>query len=121
MALCQGLFQFLSARVGITQDLLVASLKRLAGRGWRSQGIDAGAEIDDLRRINESSLTPRIDVSTMLSVESVSYNRSVEISTNVTSDRMAVTRHIDRASFNISISTGVKSSPIVGLQISLPK
>jgi len=121
MVLCQGLFEILSVRLRITHHLLVAFLKSLAGRSRRSQGIDAGAEIDDFCRINARSLSPRMDVSTMLSVQSVSYDRTIEISTNVTSERMAVTRHINRASFNISILTGVRSSPIVGFQISLPK
>src|SRR5262245_45137955 len=121
MVLCQSLFEFLSVRFGITQHLLVTFLKSLAGRSRRSQGIDAGAEIDDFRRINTRSLSPRMDISTMLSVQNVSYNRTIEISTNVTSERMAVTRHRDRASFNISILTGLRASPIVGFQISLPK
>src|SRR5262245_29244793 len=121
MVLCQSLFEFLSVRFGIMQHLLVTFLKSLACWSRRSQGIDAGAEIDDFRRINARFLSPRIDVATMLSVQGVSYDRTIEISTNVTSERMAVTRHINRASFNISILTGVRSSPIVGFQISLPK
>src|SRR5262245_20435413 len=121
MMLCQSLFEFLSIRVGIAQHLVVTFLKSLAGGSRRSQGIDAGAEIDDLRRINARSLSPSIDISTMLAVQSLSYNRTIEISTNVTSERMAVIRHRDRASFNISILTGVRSSPIVGFQISVPK
>src|SRR5215470_12573559 len=121
MVLCQSRFELLSVGFGITQHSLVAFLKSLARRSRRSQGIDVGAEIDDLRRINARSLSPSIDISTMLSVQSVSYDRSVEVSTNVTSERMAVTRHRNRASFSISILTGVNSSPIVGFQISLPK
>src|SRR5262245_44134103 len=121
MVLRQSLFEFLSVRFGITQHLLVTFLKSLACQNRRSQGIDAGAEIDDLCRINARSPSARKYVSTMLSVQSVFYNRTIEISTNVTSERIAVTRHRDRASFNISILTGVKSSPIVGFQISLPK
>src|SRR5215510_16145398 len=58
MVLCQGLFEILSVRLRITHHLLVAFLKSLAGQSRRSQGIDAGAEIDDLRRINARSLSP---------------------------------------------------------------
>src|SRR5262245_46949095 len=121
MVLCQSFFEFLPVGFGIMQHLLVASLKSSASRGRRSQGIDAGAEIDDLRRINARSPSARKDVSTMLSVQSVSYERTIDISINITSERMAVTRHKNRASLSISILTGVKSSPIVGFQISLPK
>src|SRR5262247_511813 len=118
MVLCQSLFEFLSVGFGITQHPLVAFLKSLARRSRWSQGIDASAEIDDLLRSNARSLSPSIDISAVLSVQSVSYDRSAEVSTNVTSERMAVTRHINRPSFSISILTGVKSSPIVGFQIS---
>src|SRR5262245_1739476 len=121
MVLCQSLFKFLSVRFGITQHLPVAFLKSLACQSRRSQGIDAGAKINDLCRINARSPSARKDVSTMLSVQSLSYDRIIEISMNVTSERMAVTRHRDRASFSISILTGLNSSPIVGFQTSLPK
>src|SRR5262245_63827491 len=104
MVFCQGLFEILSVRLRITHHLLVAFLKSLAGQSRRSQGIDARAEIDDLRRINARSLSPSIDISAMLSVQSVSYDRSAEISTNVTSERMAVSRQIKRASSSIPIS-----------------
>src|SRR5262245_21145253 len=121
MAVRQSLFELLSVRLRITHHLLVAFLKSLAGQSRRSQGVNAGAKIDDLCRINARSPSGRKDVSAMLSVQSMFYDRTIEISTNVTSERMAVIRHINRASFNISILTGVKSSPIVGFQISLPK
>src|SRR5262245_27423480 len=121
MVLCQGLFELLSVRFRITHHLLVAFLKSLAGQSRRSQGVNAGAKIDDLCRINARSPSARKDVSTMLSVQSVFYDRTIYISMNVTSERMAVTRHRDRASFSISILTGLNSSPIVGFQTSLPK
>src|SRR5262245_66443301 len=117
MVLCQSRFELLSVGFGITQHILVAFLKSLAGRGRRSQGIDAGAEIDDLSWINARSLSPSVDISTMLSVQSLSYDRTIEISTNVTSERMAVTKHINCPSFSILILTGVKSSPTGGITI----
>lgn len=121
MVLCQSLFELLSVRFGITQYLLVAFLKSLARRSRGPQGVDTSAKIYDLGRANASLLSPRVDIPTMLPVDLRSYRAAVEISTNVTSERIAVTRHRDRASFNISILTGVKSSPIVGFQTSLPK
>src|SRR5262245_55149332 len=101
MVLCQSLFEFLSVRFGVTQQLLVAFLKSLASQSRWSKGIDAGAEIDDLSRINVRSSSAHKDVSTMLSVQSLSYDRTIEISINITSERMAVTRHMNRPSFNI--------------------
>jgi hypothetical protein len=103
------------------QHICKAFLKSYAGRTRRSQGIDASAEIDDCCRINSYLPSPRIDIPTVLAVERVFYNMAAEISTNVASDRRAVTRHKDRPSFNMSMLTGAKSSPMVGFQTSLPK
>ena len=121
MVFCQGFSEFLSIRVGIAGNISIAFLKRFPGRSRRSQGIDASAEIDDRCRIYAYLPSPRIDIPTMFSVQWVFYNRAAEISTNVTSESMAVTRHRDRASFNMSTLTGVKSSPMVGFETSLPK
>ena len=121
MAVCQSLLKFFSVGIGITRDLFIAFLKSLAGGSRGPQGVDTSAKIYDLGRVNASLLSPRVDIPTMLPVDLRCYRAAVEISTNVTSERMAVTRHKDRASFNISILTDVKSSPIVGFQTSLPK
>ena len=121
MALRQRLLQFLSVGIGITGNLLIAFLKSSTGASRRPQGIDAGAKIYDLGRVNLRLLSPRADVPTVLPVDLRFYRETVEISTNVASERMAVTRHRQRASFSMVILTGVKSSPRVGFQISLPK
>ncbi len=111
MAFCQSLFKFFSVGIGITRNLFIASLKSLAGGSRGPQGIDAGAKINDLRRVNTRLLSPRVDIPTVLPVDLRFYGAAVEISTNVTSERMAVTRHRHRASFSMVILTGVTSSP----------
>ena len=111
MALCQSLLKFLSVGIGITRNLFIAFLKSFADGSRRPQGIDAGAKIYDLSRVNARLLSPRVDIPTVLPVDLGFYRAAVDISTNVTSDRMAVIRHRHRASFSMVILTGVQSSP----------
>src|SRR5437016_978941 len=111
MAFCQSFLKFFSVGIRIMRNLFIAFLKRPAGGCWGPQWIDTGAKIYDLSRVNASLLSPRPDIPTVLPVELTFYRAAVEISTNVMSERMAVTRHRHRASFSMAILTGVKSSP----------
>ena len=98
--------------IGIAGDFPVAFQKGLPSRCRRPYSIDAGAEVDNLIAIDARGARPGIDVPTVFSVDRRFYEWAIDISTKITSERMAVTRHKDRASFNISILTGVTSSPI---------
>src|SRR5438132_116644 len=98
--------------IGIAGDFPIAFQKGLPSRCQRPYSIDASAEVDDLINIDTRCERPDINVPTMFSVDRRFYERAADISTKITSERMTVTRHKDRASFNISILTGVTSSPI---------
>lgn len=111
MPLRQSLSKFFSIRIGIACYLAVAFLEGFARRSRRPEGVDAGAEVNNIGRVNASFLSPGIDSPSMLSIELGFYRRAFEISAKVMSERVAVTRHRTRASFNIPILTGARSSP----------
>lgn len=112
MSLSQSVFEFFSIGIGIARDFSVALYKSLVRRCWRPQWIDAGAEIKNLTGFDAGALRPPIDITAVCSVELRLYPRVVASSAKVASERIAVTRHKTRPSFNISILTSVKSSPI---------
>src|SRR5215470_11799312 len=111
MPLCQSVSKFFSVRIGIAYYLSVAFFEGLARGSRRPQRIDAGAEVNNFSRVETSFPGPGIDGPSMLSIESGLYGRAIEISAKVVSERVAVTRHRTRASFNIPILTGARSSP----------
>ena len=102
----------LSVGIRIARDVAVAVDESLARSGRRSERIDAGAKIKNLAGFNAGALRPPIDITPVFSVEPRLYPRVVDSSAKVASERIAVTRHMTRPSFNISILTGVKSSPM---------
>jgi hypothetical protein len=65
----QRVFQFFTVGIGITRDFVVALNESFTDRWWRSQRIDAGAEVKNLPGRDAGDGRAGIDIAAVSSVD----------------------------------------------------
>ena len=65
----QSSFEVVSVWVGIARDRVVTLYESFARRSWRSERIDAGAEIENLAGFDTGVLCPALDIAAMGSID----------------------------------------------------
>ena len=69
MAARQSSFEAISIWIGIARNRAVALDKSFTRRGRRAERIDAGAEIENLARLDARVLRPTLDIAAMGSID----------------------------------------------------